>query len=476
MPNILDANGLVTKTQAELVAELEAGYKGIYGADINVDPDTPDGQQINLFVQAYLDLLDLVTQIYSSMDPDNAVGVTLDQRVAINGIQRQGGTFTVTNITVITTGALNLYGQDQTDEDIYTIQDNAGTQWQLITTENVATAGTFVLIFAAAKPGATLTIPNTITTPVTIVLGVTSVNNPTTYTSLGLDEELDGPLKVRRSKSVSLASQGYLAGLLAQLQNTEGMNSAFVYENNTGITDSDGVPGHSIWVIVSGTATAEDIAEAIYRKRNAGCDMKGTEVFFYNQVDGSVFQINWDNVLQESLFIVFTASSIDGIELPDIASIRPGLSTSFIPGVNEKVDINGMACDVQEIDDNTLVINAGFSNGVLQDLVFDGIAASGVFKINYDGEETTNINWNDSVGTIQTALRLLTGLSACIVTGSIASQTLSVDTAISGIVETLLTITDNTLQTGGAVDIAIATTLTETTTNVGYPSTVKNGG
>src|SRR5581483_5728996 len=158
-------------------------------------------------------------QIYNMFDPDNAVGVILDQRVAINGIQRQAGTFTVTNVTLIVSQALNLYGLDQTAQPVYTVADNAGNQWQLQTTQHISGPGTYVFSFQAANPGAVLTTINTITVPVTIVLGVTSINNPTTYTTLGINEESDAVFKVRRQKSVQLSSVGYLAGLLAALQN-----------------------------------------------------------------------------------------------------------------------------------------------------------------------------------------------------------------------------------------------------------------
>lgn len=464
MPNTLDANGLQTKTREEMLTELETAFEAIYGSDINLDPDSPDGQQINILLQGYLDVLDLITQVYSTFDPDNAIGVTLDQRVAINGIQRLGGSSTVTNISIVTSAPCNLYGLDQSVEPVYTVQDNAGTQWQLITTQNISGAGTTVAAFQAAIPGETLTVPNTITTPVTIVLGVTSVNNPTTYTTLGVNEETDAELKLRRGKSVSLSSQGYLAGLLAQLENTDGVSSAFVYENNTDATDGDGVPAHSIWVIVAGTATDEDIANAIYRKRNAGCGMFGSETYFVDQVDGSQFQINWDNVISETLFIIFTATSIDGTNIPDLNSIRPGIAAAFTPSVNEEVNVNALATDVQEIDSNTLVTNAGFSSGRAQNLLFDGVAASGVFKVNYNGNASANINWNDSIGTIEAAIQAIPGLSAVAVTGSIAGQDLAVDLSLVSTIETLLTITDNTLQTGGAVDIVISTDANESNT------------
>lgn len=361
MPNSIGPTGLQVSTRAEILANLISAFQLAYGADINTAPSTPDGQALNIFTQAVMDQGDLLVQIYNSFDPDNAIGVTLDQRVAINGIQRQAGTFTVTNITVVTTAALNLYGLDQTLQPVFTVQDAAGNQWQLQTSQTIGGSGTYVYAFQAKVAGALTTLPNTIIIPVTIVLGVASVNNPTVYTTLGVNEETDAALKIRRQKSVSLASQGYLAGLLAALENVSGMNFVAVYENVTGSVNADGVPGHSLWVVVSGTAAAIDIANAIYQKRNAGCGMYGSISQNIVQADGSNFLVLWDTVVSEALFIKFTTTSLDGVNPPNIAAIRAGLVTGFVPGVNQEVNINGLGTSVQKIDPNTLVTLAGFS-------------------------------------------------------------------------------------------------------------------
>lgn len=360
MPNLINAAGLETATQDELIAYYANAFRSIYGTDINLDSDSPDGQMMMIWIQGVMDMQDLLTQIYNSFDPDNAVGNVLDQRVSINGIQRQAGTHTVTNITVTASKPVTLFGVDQAVNPPYRIADNEGNQFELLVTVNLL-AGSSVLAFQAVAPGAVLTSPNTIVVPVTIVLGVTSVNNPTTYTTLGLNEESDYDLKIRRQKSVSLSSQGYLAGLLAALENISGIVSAFVYENTTGSTDGDGIPSHSIWVIVSGVASAAAIANAIYTKRNAGCGMKGTQTFTISQADGTNFVVRWDVVTPEALFIKFTAASLDGVNPPNITAIRNGLVTSFVPGVNEKVNVNTLATLVQAIDPNCLVTSAGFS-------------------------------------------------------------------------------------------------------------------
>lgn len=447
MPNVIDANGLQVKTQAELVSEFTTAMQAIYGSDIDLSSDSPDGQMMMIFIQAVLDLEDLLVQIYNMFDPDNAIGAVLDQRVAINGIQRQAGTHTITNVTITVSQALNLYGLDQSAQPVFTVADNAGNEWELQQTQTIGAPGSYSYAFQAKNPGAVLTVPNTITVPVTIVLGVTTINNPSPATSIGLDEETDAVLKVRRQRSVSLASQGYLAGLLAELENINGVTSAFVYENTASATDGDGVPGHSIWVIIAGTAADADVAQAIYSKRNAGCGMKGDQTYVITQADGSPFIVAWDVVVTEPLFITFNASSIDGVNAPNIAAIRAQLPELFAPGVFEEVDINHLATDVQSVDPNTLVTLAGFSLAQTQTADLSGIPASGSFKIRYNGNDSAAINWNDSTATVETKVQAVPGLSACQVTGNLALQQLVFDLSAINPIQGLISVVDNTLQT-----------------------------
>lgn len=360
MANTLDASGLTTKTLAEVTSELNTAFETAYGADINLDPSTPDGQIIGIFAQAVVDTLELLTNIYNSFDPDLAVGTTLDERLALNGIQRQAGTHTVTNITVVTSASVSLTGVDEDEDNAYTVSDDAGNEFELLESVDLS-AGTNALAFRAVEPGAVLTTPNTITTPVTIVLGVTSVNNPSAYTTLGLDEETDATVKVRRQASVSLAAQGFHDAMVAALLNVDGVTDAIVLENTSTTTDGDGIPAHSIWVIVDGSGADADVADAIYKKRSAGCGMKGDEEYDITQLDDTVITIKWDDVVSENLFMQFTATSLDGENRCDYDEIQEKIVDDMDPGIYEKVNINEVATLAQEADPNCLVTSAGFS-------------------------------------------------------------------------------------------------------------------
>lgn len=97
-----------------------------------------------------------------------------------------------------------------------------------------------------------------------------------------------------------------------------------------------------------------------------------------------------------------------------------------------------------------------------QTFTLSALAASGTFVFNYGGHASAAINWNDNIATIQGKIQAIPGLSEVLVTGSIASELLTVQYAgVYGNIA-LATISANSLQTGGSVAITfvIATSVT----------------
>lgn len=364
MPNAIDSSGLTIQTTPEIIAEIldgAPGYPGmrqIYGADINVDANSPDGQMVNIVAQAKTDVLELSQQIYNSFDPDKAVGTSLDARCAINGVIRNAGTKTIQNVVVTTDRALTLPGLD-TSLTPFTVADTSGNQYQLVSTYAFVGAASTALVFQAALIGAVSSLPNTIISIVTVTLGVTAVNNPATYTTLGLNEETDYALRIRRQKSVALPSQGYLEGLIGALLDTTDVTEAMVYENDTNTTDANGIPGHSIWCVVEG-GTNSAVANAIYVKRNAGCGMKGSVTVPVLQADGSFFSIKFDRPTSENLYISFDIVAVTGSV--DASFIRNQILSLLTYSIAQPAVASEITALVESIAPNGSISNMGVSN------------------------------------------------------------------------------------------------------------------
>ena len=187
-----------------------------------------------------------------------------------------------------------------------------------------------------------------------------TVNNPSGPTTTGTNEETDSALRVRRMNSVSLPSRGYLQGLIAALQNIDGVSQAQVFENDTA-SSSGGIPAHSIWCIVAGGADAE-IAAAIYVKRNAGCGMAGSTTVNVLQVDGTTFPVAFDRPTPERLYAQLTVTAITGVV--DTQYIRAQVLAKFgTYDINQTADASAIVAFVKDLVPNASVYGGVGANG-----------------------------------------------------------------------------------------------------------------
>lgn len=366
--NFIDQNGLTIQTRPQILSELIngadgfLGYLGIYGADINLDPNSADGQTLNLFAQGKIDVLELAASIYASFDPEQSIGVALDRIVGINGVARKAGTYTLTNVSVTTTQAVTLDGLDTAPNNPFIVSDAAGNQFLLITHAVFGAAGTQSLAFRAAKLGAIVPTINTIVNPVTIILGVSTINNPTAPTSIGTNEETDYALRVRRARSVAIPSQGVEEGLVGALLAIDGVTSVFVEENPTDTTDANGVPSHSVWIVVAGGTDAA-VADVIYRKRNMGCGMYNSGTSSVSvavaRPNGQTINILFDRPITDDLWISFNLTALSGSIDP--VYVRNQILEQLSYEINQPADASAIVAMVKALTPNAYVSSEGVS-------------------------------------------------------------------------------------------------------------------
>lgn len=98
----------------------------------------------------------------------------------------------------------------------------------------------------------------------------------------------------------------------------------------------------------------------------------------------------------------------------------------------------------------------------VQTFTFSGVSASGTFEIQSSLGTTTPINWNDTLSVIQTKVSAVAGQEEWVVTGSIASQLLTVTASGTYGPLSLFLATANSLMTSApaAVTILVASTST----------------
>lgn len=227
----------------------------------NLDPSTPDGLKLAHDAEVFGALDEVLQQAYNSKDPAKAVGYDLDVLCALTGTTRSKGT--PSNVTVTLTGTPGTV----VAAGSLIKSRTTGTGWTIDQTVTL-TAGTATVGATCTVVGTTQADAGTLTQIATTVGGWTGVTNPSPATP-GTDAQDDASLRIERNTAVGRPGNNQVDSTLGELYAVDGVRRVKAYENDTGVTDSNGLPAHSMAYIVDGGADA-DVAMAIYVKKNPG--------------------------------------------------------------------------------------------------------------------------------------------------------------------------------------------------------------
>jgi len=241
-------------------------FRGIYGTDVYIDPDSQDGQMLAIFAAAVDDANALTMQTYQAFSPSTARGVGLSSVVKINGIARRVASYSTVDLLIT--------GQAGTTIVNGIAQSADGTQWLLPASVVIPPDGDITVTATAKDLGATLALPGDIETIGTPTRGWQEVTNLSAATP-GAAVETDAELRRRQTVSTALPSRTVFEGTVGAVASLSGVVRYRGYENDTNSTDADGLPAHSISIVVEG-GDAQEIGEAIAAKKTPGTGTYGT--------------------------------------------------------------------------------------------------------------------------------------------------------------------------------------------------------
>lgn len=278
----VDQSGLNLTTYVDIRDNLIAMCKNIFGQDLYLGEDTQDYQWIATVVEKIYDTL-LASQLsYNNRSPATAVSTGLDGIVKINGIKRKEATYSTCPARItgnpgsIITGAIAL--------------DKGNIRWDLPSSIIIPESGVVEGITLTCElPGPIAASPGDIIQMFNPQYGWTGVTN-TDSAELGSYIETDAELRLRQQISTALPSLTVLDGIKGAIAGLTGVTRSEVYENDTNLVDSRGLPPHSITAVVEGGVNQE-IANAIYTKKTPGCYTNGTTEV---QITDSSGNLLWD--------------------------------------------------------------------------------------------------------------------------------------------------------------------------------------
>ena len=258
--------GITIDTLSELIERLSTEYRNIYGQDIAIDQDTADGQRIGIESKLILDVQTALLYLYTSLDVDQAKGEALNRAIKYAGIVRRQATNSTWDLTVTADRFLTIPSG-------YTIKDESGQEWQTVTDYDLF-VGANSVSFESVNLGAVVGLIGSTFEQVTVYLGITGIAASVSAV-VGIDEETDEELRLRRNRSLQNPSYSTIGSMTGKLFNVNNVIDVMVYENSSDVYDALlDLNAHSIWCVVEGGDVAA-IAEVIAKQKTAGTGLKG---------------------------------------------------------------------------------------------------------------------------------------------------------------------------------------------------------
>ncbi|EMM9358379.1 baseplate J/gp47 family protein [Klebsiella oxytoca] len=296
------AEGISAPDYQTVLDTITGYFQQIYGLDAYLEPDSKDGQMIALVALAIHDANNTAISVYRSFSPATALGDALTSNVKINGITRRSAT----NSTV----DLLLTGTVGTTITNGSVRDSNSVIWNLPATVVIGTDGTVVATATCASTGAVAALAGSITTINTPTRGWVSVTNPLAAT-VGVAAETDAQLRVRQSQSVALASLTPFDAVDGAIANVEGVTRHKLFENDQEVTDSNGLPQHSISAIVEG-GDATEIANTIRSVKGQGVSTYGTTAVIVTDKYGNPYTIRFSRPVNVPVYVSITLKALTG--------------------------------------------------------------------------------------------------------------------------------------------------------------------
>ncbi|NHB93622.1 baseplate J/gp47 family protein [Photorhabdus cinerea] len=279
----INKNGINAPDYQTILNGWKTIFRDIYGEDIYIESDSKDGVFLSLIAYVVHGCNNAFIASYNSFSPATAVGEGLSRNVKINGITRKSPSNST--VDVLITGRAGTIIRNAS------VRDDIGNIWSLPDEVTMDMHGQATVTAVCQKTGAIGALPHTINQIATPTLGWQTVTNPVAAT-LGRGVETDAELRIRQAVSVALPSRAIMDGLIGAIANLHGVSRYQGYDNDTDETDKNGIPAHSIAIVIDG-GDSKEIAQTILIKKTPGIPTFGTTSEIVTDNTGNKKTINF---------------------------------------------------------------------------------------------------------------------------------------------------------------------------------------
>ncbi|MDT5426423.1 baseplate J/gp47 family protein [Providencia rettgeri] len=344
----LTSQGVIVPDTSTLRDDVENEFKNVFGQQLDVNPETPQGALITMEVENRDAVVRNNAELANQINPDLAGGIFLDAIWALMGGQRFDATHSFLSQVKFTGIADTIIPKGSQAATLN------GDLFETTKTLIIGKDGSVTGDMRAIETGAVECGVGQLNKVASSVLGWETVHNPSNAV-LGRDAESD--LQSRRRRKQTLAKNTVSVGeaITSALYELEGVRSLSYRENYTDqpmMFDGITLVPHSIYVCVEG-GDKEAIARSLLRTKTLGAAFNGSEeVEVLETISGQIYPVKFDRAKEIVLFCRVTVKKAT----VDAQTIIPAAVESWANG-----DIDGEGGLVVGRDVSPFEISAGIN-------------------------------------------------------------------------------------------------------------------
>ncbi|QQO63710.1 baseplate J/gp47 family protein [Providencia manganoxydans] len=344
----ITSQGVIVPDTSTLRDDVESEYRSVFGQDLDVNPETPQGALITMEVENRDAVVRNNAELANQINPDLAGGIFLDAIWALMGGQRFDATHSFLSQVKFTGIAETIIPKGSQAATLN------GDLFETTKTLIIGKDGSVTGDMRAIETGAVECGVGQLNKVASSVLGWETVHNPSNAV-LGRDAESD--LQSRRRRKQTLAKNTVSVGeaITSALYELEGVRSLAYRENYTDqpmMFDGITLVPHSIYVCVEG-GDKEAIARSLLRTKTLGAAFNGSEeVEVLENISGQIYPVKFDRAKEIVLFCRVTVKKAT----VDAQTIIPSAVESWANG-----DIDGEGGLVVGRDVSPFEISAGIN-------------------------------------------------------------------------------------------------------------------
>lgn len=375
---IFSKAGVTAPSSEEIKNELNTLFQKVFGAKVNLDDATPQGQLIVSLTQMIVSKNAQLLYMINMMNPNYAMNdefgnLWQDAIGALYNIERKPATPTTVICQCTGIAGTVLNGKNTNNPAKARAVD--GSIFVCSTTVTIPETGVIACQFEAEKTGKIQIGAGAVNKIYTQVVGWDTVNNPANGIT-GTETETREEFEARRVASLALNATGSADSVYSKIASLNGVSDILVREN---VTDNNKtiqnytLSPHSIFVCVNG-GDGNEIADAIFKKKSAGCDTNGTtSIQVVSPITGSVYNYKFErpSVVDCAVKVVYEKTTETPVNIEDLIKEAVVDNAQGLTDQNTRLKIaqtlyaSRFYCPLNKLSANIIDIQVGKVGGTL---------------------------------------------------------------------------------------------------------------